>query len=179
MRCSWYSNCEVVLTGGLLIGRTVYMYVCIRMYICMYTYVGKNKSMRWRAEYLCQYPTISRIHSGTEWIPPEKNSEKWMIKWPLRRSKCWNRKKCRNSRVSIEEAQNIFLNFCWTAITRRGKPLWLRGRVMELENERNEKIPGSLPSPGNLKNNNMQNTLEPLEKNWSNLRVESGLPDFS
>jgi hypothetical protein len=31
-----------------------------------------------------------------------------------------------------------------------GEPLWLSGKVMECENKRNEKIPGSIPSPGNL-----------------------------
>jgi hypothetical protein len=31
-----------------------------------------------------------------------------------------------------------------------GEPLWLSGKVMEWENKRNQKIPGSLPSPSNL-----------------------------
>jgi hypothetical protein len=32
-----------------------------------------------------------------------------------------------------------------------GEPLWLSGKVMEWDNIQNQKIPGSLPSPGNLK----------------------------
>jgi hypothetical protein len=31
-----------------------------------------------------------------------------------------------------------------------GEPLWLSGKVMERENKRKQKIPGLLPSPGNL-----------------------------
>jgi hypothetical protein len=31
-----------------------------------------------------------------------------------------------------------------------GEPLWLSGKVMELENKQNQKIPDSLPSPDNL-----------------------------
>jgi hypothetical protein len=32
-----------------------------------------------------------------------------------------------------------------------GEPMWLSGKMMEWENKRNQKIPGSLPSsPGNL-----------------------------
>jgi hypothetical protein len=31
-----------------------------------------------------------------------------------------------------------------------GEPLWLIGKVMEWENKQNQKIPGSLPSLGNL-----------------------------
>jgi hypothetical protein len=30
------------------------------------------------------------------------------------------------------------------------KPLWLGGKVNEWENKRNQRIPGSLPNPGNL-----------------------------
>jgi hypothetical protein len=33
------------------------------------------------------------------------------------------------------------------------EPIWLSGKMMEWENKGNQKIPGSLPSPGNLKKN--------------------------
>jgi hypothetical protein len=36
-----------------------------------------------------------------------------------------------------------------------GDPLWLSGKVMEWENKKNHKIPGSLPSPWNLFKKNM------------------------
>jgi hypothetical protein len=36
-----------------------------------------------------------------------------------------------------------------------GEPLWLSGKVMECENKLNQKIPGSLPSPGNLLKNEL------------------------
>jgi hypothetical protein len=36
----------------------------------------------------------------------------------------------------------------------KGEPLWLSGKVMERENKQNQKIPGLLPSPGNLLKNN-------------------------
>jgi hypothetical protein len=44
----------------------------------------------------------------------------------------------------------IKLKSFWVIFCRL-EPLWLSGKVMDLENKRNQKIPGSTPSPGNLK----------------------------
>jgi hypothetical protein len=48
------------------------------------------------------------------------------------------------------EAGYLFYFFIFLSITLPGEPLWLSGKVMERENKRKQKIPGSLPSPGNL-----------------------------
>jgi hypothetical protein len=45
----------------------------------------------------------------------------------------------------------------------KGEPLWLSGKVMERENKQNQKIPGSLPSLGNLK--------KPLSKDRKILQI--------